>query len=63
VFQVWSQAVEKAGSLDLAKVTEALHSHQFETVIGRVAFDKEGDVTESGFEWFVWSKGAPVHKR
>jgi branched-chain amino acid transport system substrate-binding protein len=62
VFQVWSQAVEKAGSLDLAKVTEALHSQQFDTVIGRVAFDTKGDVTESGFEWFVWTKGRPVAK-
>jgi branched-chain amino acid transport system substrate-binding protein len=63
VFQVWSQAVEKAGSLDLAKVTEALHSHQFDTAVGRVAFDKEGDVTESGFEWFIWTKNGPVPKR
>jgi branched-chain amino acid transport system substrate-binding protein len=62
VFQVWSQAVAEAGSLDLAKVTEALHSHQFDTAIGKVAFDKEGDVTESGFEWFVWTKGGPVAK-
>jgi branched-chain amino acid transport system substrate-binding protein len=63
VFQVWAQAVEKAGSLDLAKVTEALHSHQFDTAVGRIAFDKEGDVTESGFEWFIWTKNGPVPKR
>jgi branched-chain amino acid transport system substrate-binding protein len=62
VFQVWSQAVAHAHSLDLAKVTEALHSNQFDTVIGKVAFDKEGDVTESGFEWLVWTKGGPVAK-
>lgn len=62
VFQVWSQAVEKAGSLDLAKVTEALHSQQFDTVIGKIAFNQNGDVTQSGFEWFVWTKDGPVPK-
>lgn len=28
VFQVWAQAVEEAGSFDLEKVSEALHSHE-----------------------------------
>jgi branched-chain amino acid transport system substrate-binding protein len=62
LFQVWSQAVAQAGSLDLAKVTAALHSHQFDTVVGKVVFDKEGDVTGSGFEWFIWTKDGPVPK-
>lgn len=53
--QVWAQAVEAAGSLDLDKVTEAMHSRQFETVLGRIGFDAKGDVT--GFDpwqWYVW---------
>ena len=53
--QVWAQAVEAAGSLDLDAVTEAMHSRQFDTVLGRIGFDEKGDVT--GFEpwqWFVW---------
>jgi branched-chain amino acid transport system substrate-binding protein len=53
--QVWAQAVEAAGSLDLEKVTEAMHSRQFDTVLGRIGFDPEGDVT--GFDpwqWYVW---------
>jgi branched-chain amino acid transport system substrate-binding protein len=53
--QVWAQAVEAAGSLDLDKVTEAMHSHQFDTVLGRIGFDAKGDVT--GFDpwqWYVW---------
>ena len=44
-----------AGSLDLDAVTEAMHSRQFDTVLGRIGFDAKGDVT--GFEpwqWFVW---------
>jgi branched-chain amino acid transport system substrate-binding protein len=53
--QVWAQAVEAAGSLDLDVVTEVLHSRQFDTVLGKIGFDGKGDVT--GFEpwqWFIW---------
>ena len=53
--QVWAQAVAAAGSLDLDAVTEAMHSRQFDTVLGRIGFDEKGDVT--GFDpwqWFVW---------
>ena len=40
--QVWAQAVEAAGSLDLDPVLEAMHSRQFDTVLGRIGFDAEG---------------------
>ena len=53
--QVWAQAVEAAGSLDLGPVTEAMHGRQFDTVLGEIGFDEKGDVT--GFdpwEWYVW---------
>jgi branched-chain amino acid transport system substrate-binding protein len=53
--QVWSQAATAAGSLDLKAVTEAMHSRQFDTVLGQIGFDEKGDIT--GFEpwqWFVW---------
>jgi branched-chain amino acid transport system substrate-binding protein len=53
--QVWSQAVKAAGSLDIDAVIRAMHSHQFDTVLGRIGFDAKGDVT--GFEpwqWYVW---------
>jgi branched-chain amino acid transport system substrate-binding protein len=53
--QVWAQAVEAAGSLDLDAVTLAMHRRQFDTVLGRIGFDEKGDVT--GFEpwqWHVW---------
>jgi branched-chain amino acid transport system substrate-binding protein len=53
--QVWAQAVEAAGSLDLDAVIGAMHSGQFDTVMGRIGFDQKGDVT--GFEpwrWYVW---------
>jgi branched-chain amino acid transport system substrate-binding protein len=53
--QVWAQAVEAASSPDLNAVAAALHSRQFDTVLGRIGFDEQGDVT--GFEpwgWYVW---------
>jgi branched-chain amino acid transport system substrate-binding protein len=53
--QVWAEAAEAAGSLDFDAVVEAMHSRQFDTVLGTIGFDEKGDVT--GFEpwqWFVW---------
>jgi branched-chain amino acid transport system substrate-binding protein len=53
--QVWAQAAEAAGTLDLGSVAEAMHNRQFDTVLGTIGFDAKGDVT--GFEpwqWYVW---------
>jgi branched-chain amino acid transport system substrate-binding protein len=50
--QAWAQAVEVAGSLDYNAVLESLHAHEFETVLGTIAFNEKGDV--SGYEPFVW---------
>ena len=53
--QVWAQAAEAAGALDLDAVTLAMHRREFDTVLGRIGFDEKGDVT--GFDpwqWYVW---------
>ena len=55
--QAWAAAVTKAGSTDLAKVVKVLRSAQFDTVLGKIGFDKTGDVTAPGYVWYVWSKG------
>ena len=48
--QVWAQAAEAAGSLDLDAVTAVMHSRQFDTVLGQIGF--KGNVT--GFDpWQV----------
>jgi len=60
VFQVWAQAAEAAGSFDLGAVAKVLHDQEFDTVVGKIAFDGKGDVTGSGFDWFVWTKDGPV---
>jgi branched-chain amino acid transport system substrate-binding protein len=55
VVQVWAQAVEAARSLDPDAVLKAMHSRQFDTVLGPIRFDEKGDVT--GFDpwqWYVW---------
>ena len=55
--QVWAAAAKMAGSTDLAKVVKAMRSSQFDTVLGKIGFDKKGDVTAPGYVWYVWSKG------
>jgi branched-chain amino acid transport system substrate-binding protein len=60
--QAWAAAVESAGSLDFEAVSAALHSHEFDTVLGRIRFDAKGDVLPAGFEWFVWTSGEFVPK-
>ena len=55
--QVWAQAVEKAGTLDLATVIEALRDGRFDTVLGALDFDEKGDVTTPSFVWYVWHDG------
>jgi len=53
--QVWAEAVAVAGSLDFDAVLKVMHSHRFDTVLGRIGFDEKGDVT--GFDpwqWYVW---------
>jgi len=55
--QVWAQAVEKAGSLELDAVVKTLRTDEFDTVLGRIGFDNKGDVTTPGYVWYVWKDG------
>lgn len=58
--QVWAQAVERAGTAEIAPVAAMLHRGRFETVLGPVAFDSKGDLRESGWQWKVWSNADHV---
>jgi branched-chain amino acid transport system substrate-binding protein len=59
--QAWAQAVAKAGTVETAAVAETLHSQQFDTVLGRIGFDQNGDVTGyEPFVWYVWQEGKYV---
>jgi branched-chain amino acid transport system substrate-binding protein len=55
--QVWAQAAEKAGSLELEAMIAALREHQFDTVLGPIDFDEKGDVTTQTPIWHVWRGG------
>jgi branched-chain amino acid transport system substrate-binding protein len=52
--QVWAQAAEKAGSLELEPMIAALREHQFDTVLGPIDFDDKGDLTVQNPVWHVW---------
>jgi branched-chain amino acid transport system substrate-binding protein len=58
--QVWAQAVEKAGSLELPAVIASLRNHEFNTVLGKVDFDEKGDITAQNWIWYVWRGGKYV---
>ena len=62
--QVWAQAVERAGSFELAAVTETLRRSRFQTVLGQVAFDQKGDLEDAAWQWKVWTDGdyVPLEK-
>lgn len=54
--QVIADAIKGAGSEDPAKVAKYLHAHSFDTPIGKVAWNKQGDLTNFQFDAFVWHK-------
>lgn len=66
--QILWQAIEKAGTLDSAKVRQAVLDNEFETVNGKVKYDKDGVAifTSTASQWwngkqmtvypFEWSK-------
>lgn len=55
--QVWAQAVERAGTLELSAVAAALRRGRFDTVLGPVAFDDKGDLEDAAWQWKVWTEG------
>jgi branched-chain amino acid transport system substrate-binding protein len=56
--QMWAQAVTKAKSTDMAKVTPVLRSGQaFETVMGPIKLDKKGDVMGGGYVFWRFAGG------
>jgi branched-chain amino acid transport system substrate-binding protein len=55
--QVWAQAVERAGKLDLPAVVKMLHRGRFDTVLGPVTFDEKGDLAGAAWQWQLWDNG------
>ncbi len=52
--QILWQAIEKAGTLDSAKVRQAVLDNQFETVMGKVKYNKDGVAvfTSTASQWW-----------
>jgi branched-chain amino acid transport system substrate-binding protein len=55
-FQIWAQAVAKAGTTDPKKVAETIRSGKWNTVLGPIAYDKKGDITAIDWTIFKWDK-------
>jgi branched-chain amino acid transport system substrate-binding protein len=55
--QAWAEAVKEAGTTDTAKVAAILKSDKFDTVLGDIGFDENGDVTAPGYVFYVWKDG------
>lgn len=55
--QAWAQAVERAGTLEITSVSKALQSHKFDTVLGEIGFDQNGDITAPSYVWYRWTNG------
>ena len=55
--QVWAQAVERAGTVELQEVSKMLRRGRFETALGPLVFDDKGDLDNGAWQWQVWSDG------
>jgi branched-chain amino acid transport system substrate-binding protein len=55
--QVWAQAAEKAGSVELEAMIASLREHQFDTVLGPIDFDDKGDLAVQNPVWWTWRGG------
>ncbi|QDM28005.1 branched-chain amino acid ABC transporter substrate-binding protein [Tardiphaga sp. vice352] len=53
-FQVWSQAVAKVGSTDPKKVVDAIKAGEWDTVLGKMAFDAKGDIKAIDYVVYKW---------
>ena len=49
--QVLEQAVKATHSLDDGKLADYIHTHTFKTVVGDIAYGKDGEWAESRLVW------------
>ncbi|WP_046863447.1 branched-chain amino acid ABC transporter substrate-binding protein [Microvirga massiliensis] len=55
--QVWADAAEKAGTVDMPKIAEAIRGHSFDTVLGTLAFDQKGDIKDPKYVLYEFKNG------
>jgi branched-chain amino acid transport system substrate-binding protein len=51
---VWSQAVMKTGSTDPKKVIDTIKAGEWDTVLGKLAFDAKGDIKTTDYVVYKW---------
>ncbi|NMK45033.1 branched-chain amino acid ABC transporter substrate-binding protein [Achromobacter sp. Bel] len=54
--QVIADGIKGAGSDDPTKVAKYMHANSFDTPIGKVSWNKQGDLTNFSFDVFTWHK-------
>jgi branched-chain amino acid transport system substrate-binding protein len=54
--QVIADGIKGAGSTDPTKVAAYLHANSFDTPIGKVSWNKQGDLQSFAFDVFTWHK-------
>jgi branched-chain amino acid transport system substrate-binding protein len=54
--QVWAQAVAKAGTIDPKKVAAIIRSGRWDTVLGRLSYTANGDITILDYEIYKWGR-------
>jgi len=55
--QLFEQAATKAGSTKFEPLNAAIHNGTFDTAIGKLAFDKKGNLATPGFVVYQWKDG------
>ncbi len=60
--QTWAQAAEAADSLEPDAVAAALGTGTFDTILGPVTFDENGDSNVPAYVWYEWRDGVPSRK-
>jgi len=55
--QVFVEAATQAKSTKAADLSKTLHAHKYQTVIGTIGFDKNGDVLNPEYVFYVWHDG------
>ena len=55
--QEWAQAAEKAKTTDAKKVAEVLRAGTWDTVLGKISYNKKGDVMVSDYVFYIWHNG------
>ncbi len=55
--QTWADAANKAKSIEAKEVSTSLMKNEFETVLGKISFDKNGDVKAPGYVMYTWKGG------